>query len=112
MTAAERSSTAWLATSNHQKWNKFPRHVVIYHFQAITIQHDRSEIAVDMLLTIVTVYPVPGMQLADPRRRRSGADVSLDWGPVVVKWRARFSMSAVKRELPELELAGVRRKNM
>ena len=84
MTAAERSSTAWLATSNHQKWNKFPRHLVIYHFQAITIQHDRSEIAVDMLLTIVTVYPVPGMQLADPRRRRSGADVSLDRGPVIL----------------------------
>ena len=72
------------------------------HVQAITIRNDRSEIAVDMLLTIVTVYP-------NPRRRRRGADGRSDGGG---GQGSSMWMSAVERELPELELAGVRRKNM
>jgi hypothetical protein len=42
---------------------------VTLYLQAITIQHERSEIAVDMLLTIVTVYPVPRMQHTTAAKR-------------------------------------------
>jgi hypothetical protein len=70
----------WFLMSNRKQ---SPHHLVTLCLKAITIKHDRSEITVAMLLTIITVYPVPRMQqLTDPRRGRSGADaLGLRRGP-------------------------------
>jgi hypothetical protein len=65
-----------------------------------------------MLLTIVTVYPVP--RIANRPQAEKKMWSRCGGAPAIVKdeWRARFSMSAVDRELHELELelTGVRRR--
>jgi hypothetical protein len=55
-----------------------------------------------MLLTIVTVYPVP--RIANRPHAEKNMWSRCGGAPAIVKWRARFSMSAVDRELHELEL--------
>jgi hypothetical protein len=74
-----------------------------YYLQAITIQHDTSEIAVDMD-AFDDCHSLPGSKdpLADPQAEKMWSRCG--GAPAIVKWRARFSMSAVDRELHELEL--------